>query len=115
MDKQLTDYQTIITEVLRHYAGLPAINRPGDEAEEQLILDTERDHYQILTIGWEQGKRVYYPVFHLDIKNGKIWVQEDATDFDLVGKLEERGVPKHDIVLGFHPAYKRAMGEYAVA
>ncbi len=69
----------------------------------------------MLAIGWEQGKRVYYPVFHLDIKNGEIWVQEDATDFDRVGALERRGVPKHDIVLGFHPAYKRAMGEYAVA
>jgi XisI protein len=115
MDKPVADYRTIITEVLRYYAGLPSITRPDDQTEEQLILDTERDHYQILTIGWEQGKRVYYPVFHLDIKNGKIWVQEDATDFDLVGELERRGVPKHDIVLGFHPAYKRAMGEYAVA
>jgi XisI protein len=115
MDNTLKRYQQIITEVLSDYANAPAIVIGGEQAEEQLILDTERDHYQILTIGWENGKRVYYPIFHLDIRNGKIWVQEDATDFDLVGELERRGVAKTDIVLGFQPPYKRALSGYALA
>jgi hypothetical protein len=113
MDKSLTKYRSIITELLTHYANAPAIVMGGEQTEEQLILDSERDHYQILTIGWENGKRVYYPVFHLDIRNGKIWVQEDATDFDIVGELERRGVAKTDIVLGFQPPYKRALSGYA--
>lgn len=115
MDNKLTNYRNIITELLTGYANAPAIIVGGDQAEEQLILDSERDHYQILTIGWENGKRVYYPIFHLDIRNGKIWVQEDATDFDLVGELERRGVAKTDIVLGFQPPYKRALSGYALA
>jgi hypothetical protein len=68
MDK-LNQYRQI------QYAAMSAIAHPEDEMEEQLILDTERDHYQILTIGWEGTQRVYHPVFHLDIKNDKIWVQ----------------------------------------
>ncbi|WP_310587671.1 XisI protein [Fibrella rubiginis] len=79
------------------------------------MIDTERDHYQILTIGWEDGKRVYYPIFHLDIRNDKIWVQEDATDYDLVGELERHGIAKSDIVLAFHAPYKRPYTGYAVA
>ncbi len=115
MDNTLIKYRRIITDLLTQYANAPAIIIGGEHSEEQLILDSERDHYQILTIGWENGKRVYYPIFHLDIRNGKIWVQEDATDFDLVGQLERRGVAKTDIVLGFQPPYKRALSGYAVA
>lgn len=115
MDSKIDRYRTLIVELLTHYANAPAIVVGGDLLEEQLILDTERDHYQILAIGWENGKRVYYPVFHLDIKNGKIWVQEDATDFDIVGEIERRGVSKDDIVLAFHPPYKRPYTGYAVA
>lgn len=115
MDNTLKKYRSIITELLTNYANAPAITVGGDQIEEQLILDSERDHYQILTIGWENGKRVYYPVFHLDIREGKIWVQEDATDFDLVGELERRGIAKTDIVLAFQPPYKRALSGYAIA
>lgn len=77
-------------------------------------MDKEHNHFQLLTIGWEGIRRVYYPVFHIDIKEGKIWVQEDATDFDFVGELERRGVPKSDIVLAFYSPNKHPLTEYAV-
>ena len=115
MDNPVTAYREIITDLLSSYANTPSSGGNKDEIEEQLILDTQRDHYQILTIGWENGRRVYYPVFHLDIRDGKIWVQEDATDFDLVGELERRGVAKSDIVLAFQAPYKRPFTGYAVA
>jgi hypothetical protein len=115
MDNLVATYREIIINLLESYASVPSIGVAGEELEEQLILDTQRDHYQILTIGWENGKRVYYPIFHLDIRNGKIWVQEDATDFDIVGELEQRGVAKNDIVLAFQAPYKRPFTGYGVA
>ncbi|MBC8154426.1 MAG: XisI protein [Bacteroidetes bacterium] len=115
MDNPIVNYRQIIVDLLQTYAQMPSVNTLGDETEEQLLLDTQRDHYQVLTVGWEQGKRVYYPVFHLDIRDGKIWVQEDASDSDLVGELERRGVPKQDIVLAFQAPYKRSLSGYAVA
>ncbi len=115
MASTLKKYQAIVIEVLNQYASLPCSNKSAQELEEQLIIDKEHNHYQILTIGWEGSKRVYYPVFHIDIKNDKIWVQEDATDFDFVGELENRGVPASDIVLAFHAPYMRAHTAYAVA
>ena len=115
MDKSVKQYRQIIIDILNDYHHTPSIGIYGEELEEQLIIDTKQDHYQILTIGWENGKRVYYPVFHIDIKNNKIWVQEDATDFDLVGKLEEKGVKNTDIVLAFQSPVKRPYSGYAVA
>jgi XisI protein len=115
MDNQLKKYRQIIVQLLQKYADMPSISDPNSELEEQLILDTERDHYQILTIGWEKSHRVYYPILHIDIKKYKIWVQEDATDFNFVEQLESLGVPKSDIVLAFHPPYKRPDTNYATA
>ena len=115
MDNPVTTYRNIVVSLLESYATMPSSTSVSDEVEEQLILDTQRDHYQILTIGWENGRRVYYPMFHIDIRDGKIWVQEDATDFDLVGELERRGVSRSDIVLAFQAPYKRPFTGYAVA
>ena len=114
MDR-LTQYRQAIIEILTDFSNGSKDSTSKEEMEEQLILDTQRDHYQILTIGWNGIKRVYYPVFHIDIKNNKIWVQEDATDFDFVGELEKRGIPKSDIVLAFHSPFKRPLTDYAVA
>jgi XisI protein len=51
----------------------------------------------------------------MDIKDGKIWIQRNMTEADLAQELVEMGVPKEDIVLGLHPAYKRPYTGYGVA
>ncbi|WP_238987010.1 element excision factor XisI family protein [Lyngbya aestuarii] len=44
----------------------------------------------------------YIVVFHLDIIEGKIWVQRDDTEDGITPELVEAGIPKDRIVLGFH-------------
>jgi hypothetical protein len=92
-------------------------NRPNlqPEVESQLIFDTEHDRYQLLDVGWEELKRVYNCFIQMDIKDGKIWIQRNMTEADLAQELVEMGVPKEDIVLGLHPAYKRPYTGYGVA
>jgi XisI protein len=114
MQNPVKQYRQIIIGVLKEYYEIPSFGVSSEELEEQLIIDEQNDHYQILTIGWEHGKRVYYPVFHVDIKNEKIWIQEDATDFDFVGRLEDKGVKASDIVLAFQSPIKRPYTGYAV-
>ena len=111
--EKLVKYRRLIMETLNEYARPTSTAQPG--IEEQLLFDTQRDHYQVLAVGWEKGRRVYFCILHLDIRNGKIWLQENSTDFDVIGVLEEKGVPKSDIVLGIHPEEVRPMTEYAVA
>jgi XisI protein len=81
----------------------------------QLLFDTENDHYQLLDIGWEGLKRVYSCYMHLDIKDGKIWIQRNMTEMDIAAELVEKGVAREDIVLGLHPPYKRPYTGYGVA
>lgn len=114
--EKIEQYRDIIIKLLNRYSNLPTeVGSQIDELDEQLIIDTQHDHYQILSIGWNDMKRIYYPIIHIDIKDGKVWVQEDSTDFDIVGALEASGIPKSEIVLAFHAPYKRAYTGYAVA
>jgi hypothetical protein len=52
--------------------------------------------------------------FHLDILDGKIWIQNDGTNRPIAVELERSGVPKEDIVLGFHSAENRTHTGYGV-
>lgn len=111
--EKIAEYRRIIRQVLTEYAAPPSAD--PEAPQEQLLFDAERDHYQILAVGWEGEQRVYFTILHLDIVNGKIRVQENNTDLDIASKLEEQGVPKSDIVLAFQAPSIRSYSGYAVA
>jgi hypothetical protein len=52
---------------------------------------------------------------HLDIIDGKIWVQRDETEDGVTRELVAEGIPANEIVLGFHPADVRPYTGYAIA
>lgn len=110
--ERIKNYRRIVKEVLEEYAQ----NKSAfPEIETQLIFDTTRDHYQVVKVGWHELDRTYGCSVHIDIKNQKIWIQHNATEIDFAQKLVEKGVPKENIVLGLHPAYKRQYTGFAVA
>lgn len=110
--EKIEQYRQSSEELLISHADFNSSNL---DIESQLILDTKNDHYQLLELGWEGMKRVYNCVMHLDIKDGKIWIQRNMTDVDIAQELVEMGVKKEDIVLGLHPPYKRPYTGYGVA
>ena len=115
MDRKLK-YRKILKEVLREYAGneIKQTNNP-DDMQIRLIMDTENDHYQVLYTGWQEDKQIFSVLFHFDIINGKIWFQRNNSDYDIMEDIENRGVPKSDIVLAFHAPQIRSLTEYALA
>ncbi len=110
MDK-LSDYRIKIKELLTKYLCYKPSN--GD-MEIQPIFDNENDRYQTIIMGWDDQTRIYHPMMHLDIKNNKIWIQENTTEVDLVIELMEMGVPKQDIIIGFHTQKMRELAGFAV-
>lgn len=103
------NYRELIQTILKSHA----VYHSDSDTEIQLIFDTERDHYQVLHLGWEHLRRVYGCIIHVDIKDGKIWIQRDGTEVGVANELVAAGVPKQDIVLGFHAPYKRKFTEFA--
>ncbi len=110
MDK-LTQYQEIIQNLLSEYSD----RRSDQEIDSQCIFDLQRNHYQVVNVGWSNRRRVYGCVIHLDIHNGKIWLQYNGTEIDIAQELVDRGVPKSDIVLGFQAPHRRPLTDYAVS
>jgi hypothetical protein len=111
MDK-LATYRQFIRQMLTEYAQP---NSLVNDLKNQLIFDTEREHYQLADIGWDKGRRVFGVLIHIDIKDGKIWLQYNGTEEHIAERLVEMGVPTHDIVLGFHSEFKRQFSKYAVS
>ena len=108
---ELEQYREIVQQLLKNYA---AYSDGVHDVDTELILDTTRDHYQLVHVGWQNERRVYGCVLHLDIKNDKIWLQHNGTESDIAAELVEMGIPKTDIVIGFHSPFKRKFTEYAV-
>lgn len=109
--EKIEKYRQIIQEILSRHAGY----KEGVEGvEAQTIFDPIHDHYQLVHVGWRNRRRVYGCVVHIDIKAEKIWIQHDGTEIGVANELVEQGVPKNDIILGFHIAYRRQFTEFAV-
>jgi len=111
MDK-LEKYRDSIKQILTEHAQLSS---PSETVEAELIFDEKRDRYQLAYVGWQGNKRVFGPIVHFDIQDGKIWIQYNGTEEALGERLMSMGVPPSDIVLGFRSAFKRQFGQYAVS
>ncbi len=108
----LKAYTDVVERILSEYAAIPY--RYGDLICEA-IFDRERGRFILISVGWDRGERVHHPVIHIDIINGKLWLQVNNTDCDIGQELVAAGVPKSDIVVAFHPPEVRRHTEYAVA
>lgn len=108
----LNKYREIVERVLDSYAKIPHAHA---DIKCEAIFDRERDRYALLTVGWDDRKRVHHPLIHIDIIGGKVWLQTDNTDRGIASELVQAGVPKSDIVLAFRLPEIRKYTEYAVA
>ena len=100
----LTRYRQIVRQLIAEYARY----KPSHgEIDTEAVIDPEKDHYEVLHVGWDGQRRVHGAVLHIDIIGGKVWIQHDGTEDGVAEELVEAGIPRQDIVLGFRPAYAR--------
>jgi hypothetical protein len=111
LDSSINDYRQRVQALLKQYAQ-KASSAPGIET--QVIFDTTGDHYQLVTLGWQNHRRIYGCILHIDIKDNKIWIQHNGTERLVAEELAESGIPKDRIVLGFHSPFTRQFTDFAV-
>jgi hypothetical protein len=108
----LEQYRDLIESILIEHTKIPyAIG----EINILPIFDRKRDHYVIMLEGWEKGKRVHGSLIHIDIINGKFWIQRDGTEYGVGNELLDAGIPKSQIVLAFRSINMRKDSDFAVA
>lgn len=103
-------YRAIVLKIIAEYASYVPSH---GQIEPEAIIDREHDHYEVMLVGWDGARRVHGCVINLDIRNGKVWIQHDGTSQPVVDELLEAGVPRKDIVLGFHPEEVRGYTEFS--
>jgi XisI protein len=114
----LNYYRQIIQATLKKYYSLAQSqtthsNEPNAIGD-YIALDADHDQYLWVRSGWDGKKRVQYLILYLRIQDGKIWVEEDSTNFGIVDELLAAGIPQQEIILGFHHPSKRPLTEFAV-
>lgn len=100
-----------VHQLMKTYADRRVTNA---DIETQFLADKENDHYQLVNVGWENGRRIYGCVLHIDIKGDKVWIQHNNTENYVAEELVDLGVPKENIVLGFYSPFSRQFTGFAV-
>ena len=109
---QLAEYRKLIQEILIAHAQIPY--KHGDIRFET-VFDEERDRYLLMLLGRENKRYEHGCLIHVDVIDGKIWIQRDGTEIGVANELADAGVPKSRIVLGFKSPERRKDTEFAVA
>ena len=106
----LSAYRQKIQELIAAHAAIPYAY--GD-VRAVPVFDPEHDRYLLVSIGWDEDKYVHGCLIHVDIMDGKFWIQYDGTEYGIANELVDAGVPRECIVLGFHPPEVRPHTEFA--
>ena len=68
----------------------------------------------LLEAGWHKSQRIYGNLIHLQIVNGKIWIQQDGTEVGIANELVDLGISPQQIVLAFKTLERRKITDFAV-
>jgi hypothetical protein len=112
MDNTLI-YEKAIIELLEEYA---AFWDTEESIKNHIIIDKERQRYQLTIIGWRSDNRFVHSVaFYIEIQKGKVWIHQNNTEALIADELAAKGIAKEDIVLGFVAPQLRSYSGFAIA
>lgn len=106
------DLRNVIELLLTEEARVPV---SYGEVTLYTVFDRVQDHYLLMAVGWDGHKRIHAPLIHVDLLDGKVWIQHDGTERGIARDIEAAGVPKDRIVLAFQHLSRRRHGDYAAA
>ena len=58
---------------------------------------------------------IHDALIHVEVLDGKLWIQFDGTEDGIASELVEAGIPRDHIVLGFKPPEVRPDTDFAAA
>ena len=109
MDK-LTKYRQIVCQYLEDFArDNPEANLIFDEKRDRFLMQslmretpkTALHRFIVMHVNWRNDYRIYGCAMHLDLIDGKVWIQNNSTEIYIDRELLKRGIAPQDIVLGF--------------
>ena len=111
MDR-LIFFREVIPKVLQYY--IDHQDSLG-EVQTSLIISQDQNHFLLMDDGWQGKSRAYGVFVHAEIRNSKIYIQQDGTEEVITDDLLAAGVETQEIVLAFHPPEVRQHTGLAIA
>ena len=108
----LETYRRLVQDILIEHTRVPFAY---GEIEIEPVFDRERDRYLLMLVGRDKVRRVHGCLIHIDIINGKFWIQRDGTEVGIANDLTAAGVPREHIVLASRSPERRQHSGFAVA
>jgi XisI protein len=96
MDKSLT-YPEILTQVLRKAASAQPRLQP---IQIRAVCDPESEQFLIIATGWEKNIWMNVILFHAQLLDGKVVIEDDNFEEGLTQVLITAGIAAEDIVTG---------------
>jgi hypothetical protein len=110
---EINDSDRVIVEKI--LMELSQVKYANGEIKSITLFDRQNDHYLLIDMGWSQYDRIYGPLVHIDLIDGKFWIQQDGTERGVAEDLLVAGIPKERIVLAFQHMSRRKYGQFAAA
>ncbi|MBE9078283.1 XisI protein [Romeria aff. gracilis LEGE 07310] len=88
---------------------------PDPDADAYLAIDKDNHHYLLIETGWQNDRRIYGTLIHIDIIGEKVWIQHDGTETGIANELTDLDIPKDQIVLAYKSPERRKITDFAVS
>lgn len=98
---KLTRYRQIVRAVLEEFAAWAY--KPGKGVRGDVLYDSTRDAFVLVECGWDGRRRMNGLIYHVELIDGQVWVQFDATNRPIAQQLARAGISREDIILGEKP------------
>lgn len=109
-----TPVLTLQAKIIQALQDYLAFLGTDPDAEAYLALDKENHHYLLIETGWQNNRRIYGTLIHIDIIGEKAWIQQDGTEEGIANELTRLDIPKEQIVLAYKSPERRKITEFAV-
>ena len=109
----LDTLRNLVESTLVEHTRVPAAY---GQIQFELVFDRVRDRYLLMLVGWDhRGQRVHGSLIHIDIIEGKIWIQRDGTEEGVANELLAAGVAEEQVVLAWKSPETDKQAQAAVA
>ena len=80
-------YGEIVKAIINEYA----VFKPSyGDVEVETVFDEAGGHYELVYAGWNGHRRIHGSVIHVDVREGKAWIQHDGTEEGIAERLVGR-------------------------
>ena len=104
--------ETVLEKILCERASFYAF---PERSRTLTVFDRKHGQFLLMDEGWQDFKHIHRVWVHVELRDGKLWIQKDGTEDGIAVDLINAGIPKERIILAFQHPNRRQYSDFAAA